>query len=160
MHVHIDAIFNKCWQTLSYKHFSGRERKVSSRNLFYFHRFSSLCRRRLELGQQSYTITHSNIIASTFIHRQRTNPQFCDNAHVGSKLCDGKQQFWSDLSSSPQHSPSRGTSLLLREIQNACIALHQCLPALSGVLWTRNGQTGRIHPTINFMENWRNIFSR
>lgn len=35
----LHAIFKKCWQTSSYKHFSGRE-KISSRNWFFYLLFS------------------------------------------------------------------------------------------------------------------------
>lgn len=42
MHVHIHAIFKECWQTLSYKHFSGREKFSREIDFFIFVFFVAL----------------------------------------------------------------------------------------------------------------------
>lgn len=88
------AIFKTCWQTLTYKQLSGRERKFLKQCLFPFHY-------RGWLGHhQSHAVAHSNIIAAAGLCGEPANTQLRDVAHAGTNLRHREQQLRSDLPSS------------------------------------------------------------
>lgn len=104
---------------------------------------------------------HPDVIATASLCNERSNHQLCCRAHVESELSNGEQQLRADLSPSPQQSSSRWTSVLLRKIQDASVALSASLPnALSGFLRSSNGPASRLHPAISLHGREENIFSR